>query len=84
MILAHTGLLDGRPATIHAGARDDLAGVADVRTDRIVDDGDVLTAGGVTAGLDLGLHLIERFAGPELAETVRTNVEYVPPPAGGH
>jgi len=82
MILAHAGLLDGRPATTHAGARDDLAAFADVREDRVVDDGPVLTAGGVTAGLDLGLHLIERFAGATLAETVRSNVEYHRPRAG--
>jgi transcriptional regulator GlxA family with amidase domain len=86
MILAHAGLLDDRPATTHAGARDDLAAFADVRDERVVDvagEGDpsggvgpVVTAGGVTAGIDLALYLIEGYAGADLAEAVRTGIEY--------
>jgi transcriptional regulator GlxA family with amidase domain len=90
MILAHAGLLDGRPATTHAGARGDLAVFADVREERVVsvgcgsgstgDVGPVITAGGVTAGIDLALYLIEGYAGPGLAGEVRTGIEY---PVGG-
>jgi transcriptional regulator GlxA family with amidase domain len=41
-----------------------------------VDDGDVVTAGGVTSGLDLALHLVERLCGEGVAEQVATTVEY--------
>jgi transcriptional regulator GlxA family with amidase domain len=77
MLLARAGLLDGRPAVTHAGALDDLreAG-AEVVDARYVDDGDVLTAGGITAGMDLALHLIERLVDAEAAEAVATHMEY--------
>ncbi|MFB6080792.1 MAG: DJ-1/PfpI family protein [Haloferacaceae archaeon] len=77
MVLARAGLLDGRPAATHAGARDDLrAAGAEVKTARVVDDGDVLTAGGVTSGLDLALHLVERIADERLADRVAEELEY--------
>lgn len=77
MILAHAGLLDDRPATTHAGAIDDLRELtAEVRDERVVDSGTVLTSGGVTSGLDLSLHLIERITDGETAERVGTHVEY--------
>jgi transcriptional regulator GlxA family with amidase domain len=77
MLLARAGVLDGRPAVTHAGALDDLreAG-AEVVDARYVDDGDVLTAGGITAGLDLALRLIERLADVETADAVATHMEY--------
>ena len=43
---------------------------------RVVDEGEVVTAGGVTAGIDLGLHLVSRFFGDELAATVASVMEY--------
>ena len=43
---------------------------------RFVDDGDIVTAGGVTAGLDLALHLVERFADAAIAERVAAEIEY--------
>ena len=70
MLLAKSGILDGRPATTHWGAMDDLRAYegVDVHPEaRVVDDGDVLTCGGVTSGLDLALHLVERVHGPEAA-----------------
>ena len=77
MLLARAGVLDGRPATTHASALADLRGTdALVREERVVDDGDVLTAGGVTSGLDLALHLVERECGADLAERVATELEY--------
>lgn len=79
MLLAEAGILDGRPAVTHAGALDDLRATdAEVVDARVVDDGDVLTAGGVTSGLDLALHLVGRLCGEEVAQTVATNVEYEP------
>lgn len=77
MIVASAGLLEGRPAITHQAAVDELHEYAgEVIDARVVDDGDVVTAGGVTAGLDLGLVLVERLAGAELANTVATILEY--------
>lgn len=78
MILAHAGVLDGGPATTHAGAIDDLRAFesVQVRDERVIDHGSVLTCGGVTSGLDLSLHLIERLADEETADRVATNIEY--------
>lgn len=79
MLLAEAGVLDGRPAVTHASALDDLRQTdAEVVDARVVDDGDVLTAGGVTSGLDLALHLVERLCGAEVAGAVATNIEYEP------
>ena len=70
MLLAKAGILEGRPATTHWAAIDDLrADGADVHPEaRVVDDGDVLTCGGVTSGLDLALHLVEKELGAEAAD----------------
>ena len=77
MILAVAGLLDGRPATTHRGALDDLSEYgAEVLEERVVDDGDILTAGGVTSGLDLALWLTERFFGADIAQSVSHEMEY--------
>lgn len=79
MILARAGLLEGRPAITHAGAIDDLReSGADVADARVVDDGDVVTAGGVTAGIDLAIHLVGREFGAERAREVATAIEYEP------
>ncbi|AZH25424.1 DJ-1/PfpI family protein [Haloplanus aerogenes] len=79
MLLSRAGVLSGRPAVTHGGALDDLRATdADVVDARVVDDGDVLTAGGITSGLDLALHLIERLADAETAESVATDLEYTP------
>jgi transcriptional regulator GlxA family with amidase domain len=77
MLVAAAGLLKGRPAVTHHGALDDLraAGAEAVRA-RVVDAGDVVTAGGVTSGLDLALWLVERFAGPVVAHAVEEELEY--------
>ena len=79
LLLAAGGLLDGRPATTHHTALDDLAGYGvRVVRDRVVDDGDVLTAAGVTSGLDLALHLVGRLFGPELAAARAAEIEFDP------
>jgi transcriptional regulator GlxA family with amidase domain len=71
MILAAAGLTDGRPAVTHHGAIEDLrASGADVVDARVVDDGDIVTAGGVTSGIDLALYLLEREFGPAVAADV--------------
>ncbi|WP_408956817.1 DJ-1/PfpI family protein [Natrinema sp. 74] len=77
MVLAEAGLLENRLATTHAVARDDLeAAGADLATARVVDDGDILTAGGVTSGIDLALWLLEREFGADVAEAVATEMEH--------
>ncbi|UIO98784.1 DJ-1/PfpI family protein [Halobaculum sp. CBA1158] len=77
MLLSKAGVFDGRPAVTHASALEDLRDSdAVVREERVVDDGDVLSAGGVTSGIDLALHLVAREAGPEVAESVATTMEY--------
>ncbi|MEA2479920.1 MAG: hypothetical protein QOJ07_1842 [Thermoleophilaceae bacterium] len=78
MLVARAGLLEGRPAVTHHSALDDLAAAgADVKRDaRVVDDGDILTAGGVTSGIDLALWLVEREHGTELADRVAAEIEH--------
>jgi transcriptional regulator GlxA family with amidase domain len=77
MILAASGALTGRRAATHHSAWADLeaAGATLVR-ERVVDDGDRVTAGGVTSGIDLALHLVERFAGKQTADLIADNLEY--------
>ncbi len=76
LLVASSGLLRGRPAVTHRSALADLARTgAEVIDARVVDDGDVVTAGGVTSGLDLGLHLLSRIAGPAVAEAVGVEME---------
>ena len=77
MVLAEAGLLEGRPATTHPVAVEDLAAhAATVVDDRVVDDGDVLTGGGVTSGLDLALWLVEREFGEGIASEVGEGMAY--------
>jgi transcriptional regulator GlxA family with amidase domain len=84
LVYADAGLLDGRPATTHWGSLDRLATLGhdvEVRPDdRFVDDGDVVTAAGVSAGLDVALHLIARLDSVERARDVRRYAQYDPAP----
>ena len=77
LALAMAGLLDGRNAVTHVLGLDvlDATGVNVVRA-RVVDDGDLVTAGGVTSGLDLALHLLDRTYGPRVALAVEELFEY--------
>jgi transcriptional regulator GlxA family with amidase domain len=78
MLLAAAGITDGRPAVTHHGALDDLraSGAEVVEDARVVDDGDVLTAGGVTSGIDLALHVVERGWGERLADGIAREMEF--------
>ncbi len=79
MLLAAAGILRGRRATAHHLALEELRAQGVELVDaRVVDDGDIITAGGVTSGLDLALWLVERFAGAELARQVQRELEYEP------
>ena len=77
LLLAAAGLLQGKRAATHPAARGELRdlGVSAVEA-RLVEDGNVLTSGGVTAGIDLGLSLCQQFAGPEAAERIRRQMDY--------
>ena len=84
LVYADAGLLNGRPATTHWGSLDRLGELGDrveVRPDdRFVDDGDVITAAGVSAGIDMALHLIARLVSVERAREVRRYIQYDPEP----
>jgi len=84
LILGAAGLLEGKKATTHWILRDVLAGLgATPVAQRWVEDGKVITAAGVSAGIDLALHLVERLAGAEVARTIQFAVEYDPQPPLG-
>jgi transcriptional regulator GlxA family with amidase domain len=84
LVFADAGLLDGRPATTHWGSLELLATLGeriDVRPDeRFVDDGDIVTAAGVSAGIDMALHLVARLHSRERAAEVRRAIQYDPQP----
>lgn len=84
LVLADNGLLDGGPATTHWGSLDRLAGLGkdiEVRPDdRFVDRGSVITASGVSAGIDMALHLVARLHSRERARQVRRYIQYDPDP----
>jgi transcriptional regulator GlxA family with amidase domain len=84
LVLAAAGLLAGRPATTHWSALDLLAqldGSIEVRPDdRFVDTGDIVTASGVSAGIDMALHLIKRLHSAERAREVKRYIQYLPEP----
>ena len=77
-LLAAGGLLDGRPATTHHDDFDDLEGKATpvIRDARVVDDGDIVTAGGVTSGIDMALWLTEKHVGSEVADRTTEMLEH--------
>ena len=84
LVLADVGLLDGRPATTHWQYLDTLQDLGDdieLRpAERFVDDGDVITAAGVSAGIDMALHLVARLHSVERAQEVRKAIQYDPEP----
>jgi transcriptional regulator GlxA family with amidase domain len=77
MLLAHAGLVGARRASTHRSALADLSATgATVVPERVVDDGDLVTSGGVSSGIDMALWLVERECGAELAERVNEHMEY--------
>jgi len=84
LVYAAAGLLAGRPVTTHWAAFDELARLdgatlADTEA-RFVDDGDVITSAGVSAGIDMALHLVARLQSPAAARDVRRWIQYDPAP----
>jgi transcriptional regulator GlxA family with amidase domain len=84
LVLAAAGLLDGKPATTHWGSIELLPTLGqdiEVRPDhRFVDNGEILTAAGVSAGIDMALHLVSRLHSTERAREVRRYIQYDPEP----
>jgi transcriptional regulator GlxA family with amidase domain len=81
LLLGAAGVLEGKVATTHWLAYDHLAGYGATPTEqRVVRDGKVLTAAGVSAGIDLGLTLVGELYGPEVAQAVQLGIEYDPQP----
>lgn len=78
MLLGPSGLVRGRVATTHHAAFDDLEaeGASVIRDARVVDDGDLVTCGGVTSGLDLALWLVESEQGEEAAARAAARIEH--------
>ncbi len=81
LILAAAGLLEGRRATSHWLAYDELRRLgAEPVAERVVFDGKLVTAAGVSAGIDMALALAARVAGPEVAQAIQLGIEYDPQP----
>jgi cyclohexyl-isocyanide hydratase len=80
-VLGAAGLLQGRRATTHWGYTELLPMVGAVHeASRVVRDGNVVTAGGVTSGIDFGLTLLAEIAGSDVAEAAQLSMEYDPAP----
>ena len=80
LVFAKAGILQGRPATSYWGHLEQLGqidpSIAVRRDVRFVDDGDVVTSAGISAGMDMALHLVARFAGDDRARQVARGIEY--------
>ncbi len=84
LVFAAAGLLGGRPATTHWASLDLLAELdptIEVRgDDRFVDDGDMVTSAGISAGIDMALHVLARLGGIDRAKEIRRYIQYDPFP----
>lgn len=81
LVLGAAGLLDGKRATGHWLYLEPLRAYgADPVGGRFVEDGKVITAAGVSAGIDMALHLVGQEVGPEVAQAVQLGIEYDPQP----
>jgi putative intracellular protease/amidase len=81
LILGAAGVLKGLRATSHWIWRDYLRAFgAEPVSDRVVEDGKVITAAGVSSGIDMALHLARREAGDEVAQAIQLGIEYDPDP----
>lgn len=81
LVLGMAGLLKGKRATSHWNAHDLLARFGAIPTEgRVVRDGKLITAGGVTSGIDFGLTVIAELLGEEEAQLIQLSLEYAPQP----
>jgi transcriptional regulator GlxA family with amidase domain len=83
-VLADAGLLKGRAATTHWDDFDELLAIDDSiqarREDRFVDEGDIITSAGISAGIDMALHLIIRLHSEDRAREIKRRIQYEPDP----
>jgi putative intracellular protease/amidase len=81
LLLGAAGLLAGRRATSHWLALEELSALgAEAVSERVVFDGKIVTAAGVSAGIDMALALSARIAGEEVAKAIQLGIEYDPQP----
>lgn len=81
LVLGAAGLLKGLRATTHWNYRDRLSGFgADVVSERVVRSGKIVTAAGVSAGIDMALRLVQWMAGDRAAQAIQLGIEYDPDP----
>jgi len=81
LVLGAAGLLKGKKATTHWASHDFLAMLGAIPTrGRVVQDGNLFTGGGVTAGIDFALSLVAEMCGIEVAQAVQLQIEYAPAP----
>jgi putative intracellular protease/amidase len=81
IFLAHAGVLNGLVATTHWGSYDRLTALGAIATDqRVVQTGKIITAAGVSSGIDMGLVLVQQLAGEETAKAIQLAIEYDPQP----
>ncbi|MFL5838879.1 MAG: DJ-1/PfpI family protein [Thermoleophilaceae bacterium] len=81
LVLGAAGLLDGLDATTHWAAMDILAGLGAKPTGRrVVEQGKIVTAAGVSSGIDMALVLAGRIAGDTVAQAIQLAIEYDPQP----
>jgi transcriptional regulator GlxA family with amidase domain len=81
LLLAAAGLLDGAPATTHWAVRERLASLgARPVAERVVRHGKIVTAAGVSAGIDMALELVALMHGEEAAKAIQLGIEYDPRP----
>jgi putative intracellular protease/amidase len=81
LLLAAAGLLDGLDAATHWGAWPDLGKLgARPTARRVVEEGKIITAAGVSAGIDMALTLAARIAGDDIAKAIQLEIEYDPRP----
>ena len=80
LLLGRCGLLDGLRATTHHQCIEELRKIAPqseiVEDRRFVDTGRVITSAGISAGIDMSLHIVSRLIGPDTAHGIATNMEY--------
>jgi transcriptional regulator GlxA family with amidase domain len=80
-VLHAAGMLEGKPATTHWEWLDNLRDLGvEVRDERFVDAGQVITSAGISAGIDMALHLVARLDSVEKAKRVRRYLQYDPAP----
>ena len=81
LILAAAGVIEGRRATTHWQALEELRRLGvEVVEERVVFDGKLVTAAGVSAGIDMALALVGRIAGEQVAQAIQLGIEYDPQP----